>query len=192
MDKPQICISTDFYIVYAFMLLLLPVKWVVAWVLSTLTHELFHIFALLLCKRRIRTLRITATGASIYTEYLTGSQDIFCSLAGPIGGLSLLFFAEKNPQLALCAVWQNIYNLLPIGKQDGSRAVYRGLQLLFREDTVYHLHIVIHYTVLIGVCLFGLWASTVLKLGLLPVVISVLIVIRNRKTPCKEDFQAVQ
>jgi len=184
----RITFSVDFYIMYALMLLLLPLRWVFAWVTAAAVHELCHIFALLLCRRSITSLHITAAGASILTEDLDPVQDILCSLAGPVGGLCLLFLAEIFPRAALCALWQSGYNLLPLRNMDGGRALFQGLVICFGEGRAVRLQTVIHYTLLVLICAFSLWAGLVWRIGLLPIVISAVIVLRNRKNPCKENF----
>lgn len=188
MDKIHWSVSISFYIVYALMLFLLPLKWACAWIIAATVHEIFHIFALVLCRCRITRVHISAAGASIETENLSPVQSALCSLAGPLGSLCLLTTSGIFPRLALCATWQCCYNLLPMRDMDGGRALHQILSFCLGGHKADKLCLIIHYTVLFVVCFVGVWAGIFRHLGVLPILISSLILIRNRKTPCKETY----
>ena len=95
-------------------------------------HELGHIAAIRLLGGTIKEIRLTAIGAElVLAGPLAYWQEGLSALAGP--GINLLLalagchftltFAGLNLALAL-------FNLLPVGRLDGGRAVYCTLALL--------------------------------------------------------------
>lgn len=95
-------------------------------------HELGHVAAIRLLGGTIKEIRLTAIGAElVLARPLAYWQEGLSALAGP--GINLLLalagchftltFAGLNLALAL-------FNLLPVGRLDGGRAVYCTLALL--------------------------------------------------------------
>lgn len=95
-------------------------------------HELGHITAIRLLGGTVKEIRLTAIGAELVLDCPLGYwQEGLAALAGP--GINLLLalagcgfsltFAGLNLALAL-------FNLLPVGRMDGGRAVYCTLALL--------------------------------------------------------------
>ena len=95
-------------------------------------HELGHIMAIWLLGGAIKEIRLTAVGAElVLARPLAYWQEGLAALAGP--GINLLLamagchfdltFSGLNLALAL-------FNLLPVGRLDGGRAVYCTLALL--------------------------------------------------------------
>ena len=94
---------------------------------AALVHELGHLAALRLCRRRVSRVRVGLSGAELdYAPRLEGAQALFCLAAGPAaGGLYAL------AACTLCGeFWQvsgassfvlTAFNLLPILPLDGGR-----------------------------------------------------------------------
>ena len=78
----------------------------------------------------MRELRICAGGAVMDASPMSTVRELFCVLAGPIGGMLLSLFFRWIPRVAICAVFQSAFNLLPIYPLDGGRAVGCILELL--------------------------------------------------------------
>lgn len=119
----RVKISTGFCIISAIMLLVIPLPWLTAILLSSLVHELFHYFALKLSGISIFSWRLTAGGVYLDIGDLLPLQEAFCALAGPLGALILLAGSRWIPRTAICAAVQSAYHLLPLFPLDGGRAV---------------------------------------------------------------------
>lgn len=101
---------------------------------ACVAHELGHVFLLRLMGEDIRSIRFTAVGAELVLPHPLGYwQEGLSALAGPGVNLILalvfcnytdtLTFSGLNLALAL-------FNLLPVGRLDGGRAVHCTLALL--------------------------------------------------------------
>ena len=107
----------------AFLFLLLPLKWIFAAMIAATFHELFHILAVRLCGGKLGALTIGDRGAVLQTGDLSSGKSLLCSLAGPLGSFLLVIFLRQIPRIAICALIQGIYNLLPIYPLDGGRVL---------------------------------------------------------------------
>lgn len=76
---------------------------------------------------------LSPSRAEIHTGPLEDSQELLCSLAGPVGSFSLFFLSHWLPKTAFCGVIQGMFNLLPIFPLDGGRALRCCLTLLGRK-----------------------------------------------------------
>ena len=119
----RFCITTGFCIVSVLLILSLPIRFVIAFVLAVSIHELGHY--LMLRFLRISTYRIclSASGARIECEGMLPWQEFFISLSGPVAGLVLLPLRSQLPLTAVIAFVHTIFNLIPIGSLDGGRAL---------------------------------------------------------------------
>ena len=145
----------------ALVLLLVPLKWLLAAIVAASVHELGHFAALRHCGVEISQLRFDIGGAKMKVGCLGRGQEFVCSLAGPVAGLCLVLFARWMPRTAVCACIQSAYNLLPIYPLDGGRAFRCLVGDCGRKWTE------VACLCLIGLC--GVVGSFIFQLGLLPI-----------------------
>ena len=186
--------SPGFLISLACILLFLPLRWFLALFISAAFHELCHLLALRLCGGQVHQLRLGSFGAVIHATPLSPAKALLCSLAGPAGGLLLIFFARWFPRLALCAAIQSAYNLLPIHGLDGSHALRFFLGMFLPEEVLIPLCIIIERILLILVCSLALYATFIVRLGILPVLAAGSLILKatGGKIPCKTGSLRVQ
>jgi membrane-associated protease RseP (regulator of RpoE activity) len=127
-----VTITPGFLIQLAAAILLLPVNWVIGWLLAAAFHEFCHYIALCYNGVRVFSIKIGFSGAIIETEHMQPKQELFSALAGPLGGFLLLIFLQIFPRIAICAFIQSLFNLLPIYPFDGGRAI-RAMIACFRS-----------------------------------------------------------
>lgn len=190
----QIKVSPYFCVLVAVFLLLLPFQWVCAWLTASLVHELFHCLALTACGVRIYSINLGMSGAVIETESLVPRHEVISAIAGPLGGLFLLFFLRSFPLVGICAMVQSVFNLLPIYPLDGGRVFRCCVEHWFcgrTAEKICYLTENVVFAVFLGVSFI---ASVNFKLGFLPVAVFFLVFLKCRKIkiPCKRSKQIVQ
>lgn len=120
----MVWISPFFFVYAAFLILALPLDWLLAAVTAAIVHELFHLLAVVLCGGRVIGIRIGGAGAQIHSRLPSRQREILATLAGPAGSLLIALLCRDVPRLAVCAGIQGIFNLLPIRPLDGGNALY--------------------------------------------------------------------
>ncbi len=121
--RSRVRVSAGIYLTLAVALLLLPLRWVMAWLLAVTIHETGHYVALRLCKIPIFAIEISPLGVTMHTGDLQGKETVFCALAGPFFALLFTALSSVLPCTAVCILFQSLYNLLPVCPLDGGRAL---------------------------------------------------------------------
>ena len=103
--------------------LLLPMDWVLAMLAAGAVHELGHCLVLYGLDEPVLAIAVGPFGARIETLPLGRRTEILCALAGPGLGLMLCLFWRWMPKVALFALVQNLFNLIPIWPMDGGRVL---------------------------------------------------------------------
>ena len=180
-------------LVGAFLLLTLPLNWLASALAAAAFHELCHGAAILLLGGRIWSIRIGAGGAVMETEPLESGKELICALAGPAGSLLLVAFFRIFPRVAVCALVQAAFNLLPVFPLDGGRALLCMLELVCPKQAsrIAAWTKWAAFAVLAG---FALTAAFCWKLGMMPLVAVSVLAMKGflRKRPCKPARFGVQ
>ena len=186
-DVPKVIPQPSFYIYITLFMLLLPLKWLVAWFSAALIHELFHVAAIYLCKNRVLEVKLRASGAVIKTDGLNRRCEFVCAIAGPAGSLVALLLFRKMPVFALFAAVQLFVNLLPIYPLDGGRVFRCILLKFFAYHTTIKISRVMEIIFKIFLLLLGLWISAWQKAWII-LAFTIVFCWRKRKIPCKQSF----
>lgn len=181
----RITINSSTYLYLAIMLLILPVKWLLAWLIAMCFHELFHYLAIRLCGGESYHMCISFGGAVISCSELTNGKYLIALLSGPLGGLLLMFLGRLFPRLALCSWVLSLYNLLPLLPLDGGQA----LRLLIKNNKIFYA---VEKVILIILTVFSIYTFIILRFSVLPVAIIGMLWLKNRNNPCKEHTCKVQ
>lgn len=187
-------ISGTSWILGAMLLLVVPLNWLLAAITAAVFHELSHSAAILLLGGKIHGLKILPDGIRMETSPMRVWQEILCSLAGPAGSLLLMLLAKHTPRIALCALVQGCYNLLPVFPLDGGRALRCLLEWLLSPKMAKMVERVLVCSVLAAVCSVILWLDRSLSMGGILILIGAFGIAKGifRKIPCKETVLRVQ
>lgn len=175
----RITVTPGLYFFLALLILLVPLRWLLAAIISVAVHELCHMAAIRTFGFPIYSVQIGIGGATIQTQGMPIWKELVCSLAGPLGGLLLLLLARWLPVTALCAGFHSLYNLLPVYPYDGGRALRCGIRLLLPDKWAEWICRSVECACLTGVGILGIYGTFVLKMGILPMVIFFLFLHRS-------------
>ena len=192
-DLPYCRVQPQFFVTLAVAFLLIPLPWMIAWMIACIIHESGHYIAIRIAGKRIYSLTITGRGILMDTEPL-GNLEWFCALAGPVAGLGFLAFYRRLPRIAICCLTQSAFNFLPLCALDGEHVLAGLLQLVFTNKTVQICMRVV--SAVFGMLLICLCMMIVRRTGAGVVIIVMLILLvrrlGERKSSCKDGRLWVQ
>ena len=187
-------ISSGYCAALAVMILILPLDWIIPAMSAAFIHELCHYLAILLCAGQTKQLQVYTFAARMELPVMGRGKELLCALAGPMGGFLLYLLNPWLPRLAVCALIQSLYNLLPIYPLDGGRALRCLLQMLLSPAAAQFAEAFVQWLTIGAAFLLALYAFAVLQLGMLPLLVVVVLVFRAKdaKMPCNAKLFAVQ
>lgn len=147
--------------------------------LSVTVHEAAHLLVLRIVHARIHKLRLTGCGAVIVTDPLPYRHELLTAAAGPTANLLLLRLnLHRAPELALLNLGLFLYNMLPLYPLDGGRILRAALHLLFSEPTANLLERWVALLCVGTLGAFAVYLTCVEHVGLWPVVLCALLLVR--------------
>lgn len=102
-------------------LLVLPISWFLAAMLSAVFHELCHYIMAKALGISCRQFHVGIHGMTMIFPALSRKEELLIAVAGPLGSFLLLAFLRWYPQLAVSGLVQGFFNLIPIYPMDGGR-----------------------------------------------------------------------
>ena len=192
MHGKAVRVSGGAFLLGAFLLLTVPLKWVFALAGSIALHELFHLAALKAFGVTVSGMEVGPGGIRMETEPMVWWQEGLCALAGPASFVPTLLLARWFPRLAVCALFHAGYNLLPVYPLDGGRAVRAFSAGLLGEKAGRQVCRVLEVLCRLSICAAGVYGTVILRLGLFPLVCAALILVRVGNNSCKEREGRVQ
>lgn len=190
----SIKVDVGFCLFAVTLLFVMPLRFVLAWLLSVLVHELSHLLVLYICKVRIFGLCIHMTGVEIKTEPIARKKEILCALAGPFGSCCLALWGRYLPLTAICAFVQAAFNLLPIYPLDGGRALQSLLISVFGDELGSKVFQSVSYFVLGILFVAVFYLAWYCRFNILSLAFLVIICLKvfKRKSSCKQGKLIVQ
>lgn len=177
-------------IYWALIILLCPISWIIPMVIAALIHELGHFWAIRWCGKKIKNMKVGITGAILVAGNLSPGQELFCALAGPVAGLLTLLLRRWFPRLALFALLQSVFNLLPIYPLDGGRIISCVATVLHIPQLLCKI---LSGILLTAILILSVYGTFILHLGLSPIFIAVMLLYRavTAKRPCKASLHPI-
>jgi len=193
-NAPRMLISPGFCFSLAFATFLIPLKWVVAWILAVAIHEMGHYIAIRLCSGSVYEVRIGFCGAAMCVELPNTRAEIISAISGPFCGALLVLLGKWFPRVAVCAFVQTAYNFLPISGLDGWHVVRCVVKKRFPSHISERIMSCIEWAVLFGIFMFFIYISVLFRWTIITVIGAVMLAAKAVfiKIPCKQRQQIVQ
>ena len=175
-------------------ILIFPINWLMAACAAAIIHEMCHILVLMAVHGKVYSLRILFPGAVLETGALSHIQELLCALAGPLGSIGLFLAGTMWPRIALCALIQGAFNMIPVYPLDGGRILKSGLFLLMNGKNVDRICCLVEWICGVGILLAGIVGALLCQLGIAPLLLAGILTARifRGKIPCKVGKVSVQ
>ena len=135
-----------------------------------LCHELGHLIAIWLFHIKVRSFKLSATGAVIDIDLCNSKTELICASAGPATGVILGFaLLQHDPQTAMISFLLSVFNLLPIYPLDGGRMLRAFLSMYLSEDKTHRITGIVAVGMACFLMLLACWGAVSLQMGLWPI-----------------------
>lgn len=148
-----------------------------------------------MCGIRVHTVRIGALGAQIETDAAPPLTEAICAFAGPAAGFLAVMLKEKLPYVALAAVIQSAYNMIPVYPLDGGRLILSLLSCIFPMRLAMRISHWLSFCVISVFMVCGMWIAFRYKLGILPILfpaMPILLTIRKNSLHWKQKNSTIR
>lgn len=160
------------------MIMLLPLCWLLSFLVAVSVHELFHYIAVCLCGGKIIRIKVGSSGMIMEISPLSPGKELICALSGPLGSLLISLWIHRFQMIGLCSVFHLVYNMLPVYPLDGGRAIHCVLNMMFSPTRSERITLWISKCFLLILFLAGAFTSWYYSLGIIPVLIPVVLWLR--------------
>lgn len=193
LNNLKIGISGGACLLFAFSLLVLPLRWIAAALTAAIIHEVCHALAVYLCGGRLCSLTIGKGDAVMVAAPMTASKEFMCTLAGPAGSALMVLTMPWFPRIAFCSAVHCLYNLLPIYPLDGGRALRCATGKL-SPNRQHALCRGVENICLILLFIGAIYLTVWKELGFVPLVLAFGMFLRAKSanSPCKEGELGLQ
>lgn len=182
--KTRVETNASFLALMAVAMVLIPLKWLIAWVVAAAFHELCHLTAMRCFKCNIHSIKIAPGGAIIDGSPLQNLSGLICEAAGPIGSLALLLVARWLPAVAVCGFVQGVFNFLPFHPLDGYKLLNRFLSIWLPAQWSSYISLILRILAAFVLVICGMWLYK-MQCGPIPLLIAILVAISD----CKNTLQ---
>lgn len=180
MQKITIKIQPSLLLVLSVAVILIPLPWLLSWLIAAIIHEIFHFVALRLCGFTVTQICLNASGAAIESNMEPGIKMAICAVAGPLSGFCLLCMIHVIPRIAICGLFLSLCNLLPIFPLDGCRILVGVLSCIWEERVV---RIILHYIECVTfalIIILVIYAIFRLNLGMIPLIALIVLFVKKK------------
>lgn len=147
--------------------------------LSAALHEAGHLLCLHALGVRVRSLRLSCCGAVLSIAPLPYGKELVAAASGPCVNLALFFLCLRPyPLTALVNLCLFAYNMLPLYPLDGGRILRAALHLLLSDAAAVQAERWVSRLCIAALGAVAAYASCVLRLGLWPVLVFALLLVR--------------
>ena len=182
MRKNIITVYPEVYGVICLVLMLLPLKLVIAWGLSVFFHELSHWIAIKLTGGHVSRICIKFSGIQMFTSPLSNFQELVCAAAGPIGSLLLFVLCYKYvPLLGVFSLIHSLYNFIPLFPLDGGRIIHSLIAIVFKGHYLNEFSNAFDCTVSALLIIAVIFATFRFTIGPIPLIMVIIMIFNNKK-----------
>jgi Zn-dependent protease len=151
---------------------------VLPFLIAAALHEFGHYLVLRRMNKQPTRLTLSCSGIAMETPPLGYREELIAAAAGPLVSFLLGLVFPVAPLTALYSVCLGLFNLLPIPGLDGGRILTALLHMRFHPETADRLSCLVGLLSATTVCMISLILSIRFSLGLWPVLVSALFLLR--------------